>query len=298
MTRDYETYMQRARDLLAKGFDTKQARKDALDFVSRAFDFVKKDIHDALLREERTPENDKLYWSVPDCYAWNAKRAALFVAKFPAEVERANACAALRAEIKAAPEVEKKPSARQVQIAVERSHAKTCQICERAILAETGLIAHHGYERPGDGWQTASCFGARALPFEASRDKLGVYVESLKAAWLRHRDEARDLEAETRPARFYWEVKDPRGSHLRPISHHADVTRATFEAFLADHADALAYATRYGRQRPTFESVKAECVADATRKREFFYKEHKRQKARFDGWTQTHSFNAGAWETV
>lgn len=48
----------------------------------------------------------------------------------------------------------------------------TCQICGRAILANTGTIANHGYERPGDGWQTASCSGAKCLPYEVSKDEL------------------------------------------------------------------------------------------------------------------------------
>lgn len=53
----------------------------------------------------------------------------------------------------------------------------TCQICGRAILARTGVIAHHGYRRPL-GWhaQTASCFGARFVPYEAGHDALDRYV--------------------------------------------------------------------------------------------------------------------------
>lgn len=57
----------------------------------------------------------------------------------------------------------------------------TCQICGRAILANTGFIAHHGYERPGEGYQTASCAGARELPFEVSSDALPPAIESVKA---------------------------------------------------------------------------------------------------------------------
>lgn len=45
-----------------------------------------------------------------------------------------------------------------------------CQICEREIKATKGLIAHHGYKRPGGGYQTGSCSGARYLPYEISRD--------------------------------------------------------------------------------------------------------------------------------
>lgn len=53
-----------------------------------------------------------------------------------------------------------------------------CQICERAIKANTGLIAHHGYKRPGHGWQTRSCFGARYRPYEAACDALPPAIES------------------------------------------------------------------------------------------------------------------------
>jgi hypothetical protein len=56
----------------------------------------------------------------------------------------------------------------------------TCQICGRPVLANTGLIAHHGYTRPGDGWQTASCMGARHLPYEVSCDVLPVAIESIQ----------------------------------------------------------------------------------------------------------------------
>jgi hypothetical protein len=48
----------------------------------------------------------------------------------------------------------------------------TCQICGRAIKANTGLIAHHGYKRPGQGWQTASCFGAKYRPYEVACDAI------------------------------------------------------------------------------------------------------------------------------
>lgn len=55
-----------------------------------------------------------------------------------------------------------------------------CQICAREIKANTGLIAHHGYQRPGSGWQTASCDGAKQLPYEVSRDFIPVVIERYK----------------------------------------------------------------------------------------------------------------------
>lgn len=57
----------------------------------------------------------------------------------------------------------------------------TCQICGRPIKSSTGLIAHHGYKRPGSGWQTASCIGARHLPYEVSCDFIPVAIASVKA---------------------------------------------------------------------------------------------------------------------
>lgn len=51
-----------------------------------------------------------------------------------------------------------------------------CQICGRLVQAKTGVIAHHGYSRPGDGWQTASCFGARYRPYEVACDALDSAV--------------------------------------------------------------------------------------------------------------------------
>ena len=58
----------------------------------------------------------------------------------------------------------------------------TCQICGRPIKAKNGLIAHHGYKRPdrGSGWQTASCPGARYLPYEISCDCLPPTIEYIK----------------------------------------------------------------------------------------------------------------------
>jgi len=81
------------------------------------------------------------------------------------------------AKIKAAEVVPWSPQAKVSE------HAKTCQICGRPIHAATGVIAHHGYERPSDipGFQTDSCYGARFQPFEVSRLRLGWYIAEVAA---------------------------------------------------------------------------------------------------------------------
>lgn len=56
----------------------------------------------------------------------------------------------------------------------------TCQICVREIKAKHGVIAHHGYTRPEQGWQTDSCIGARQLPYEKSRDVIPKAIDFLK----------------------------------------------------------------------------------------------------------------------
>ncbi len=59
----------------------------------------------------------------------------------------------------------------------------TCQICGREIKANTGTIALHGYTRPRQGWQTASCYGAKHLPYEVSCDAIPSAIEKI-TAWL------------------------------------------------------------------------------------------------------------------
>ena len=55
----------------------------------------------------------------------------------------------------------------------------TCQICGREIKNnnKAGLIANHGYRRPGHGWQTASCGGAHELPYEWSHKRIAFEME-------------------------------------------------------------------------------------------------------------------------
>lgn len=64
-----------------------------------------------------------------------------------------------------------------------------CQICGREIKAAKGVIAHHGYQRPGGGWQTASCAGARYLPYEISSDRLPVIIAKVSEYLDRMRTE-------------------------------------------------------------------------------------------------------------
>ena len=77
----------------------------------------------------------------------------------------------LRLAVAALPVVKPPTKAQKEREERERdTRVKHCQICNGLWVAENGVIAHHGYKRPGDGMQTASCFGAMHRPFEVSRD--------------------------------------------------------------------------------------------------------------------------------
>lgn len=71
---------------------------------------------------------------------------------------------------------DKRVANRAKKAAAQATHA-TCQICERRIQANTGVIAHHGYQRPGHGWQTQSCYGARFPAYEHSNSAMQPYID-------------------------------------------------------------------------------------------------------------------------
>lgn len=79
-------------------------------------------------------------------------------------------------------------------------HDTHCQICERQIEAGSGLIAHHGYQRPGQGWQTASCMGARHKPYEVACDVIPAAIDTIKDYIERNEKKAAD-----------WRREPPRG---------------------------------------------------------------------------------------
>lgn len=71
------------------------------------------------------------------------------------------------------------PKVKTVQQIAHDAERMTCQCCSMKYLARLGTVAHHGYERPGTGWQTASCMGAKFLPFENDHARLDLLIESL-----------------------------------------------------------------------------------------------------------------------
>ena len=58
---------------------------------------------------------------------------------------------------------------------------QTCPCCFRLIAVVGEHMAHHGYKRPGLGFQTASCHGTRFAPLEVSSAGLVWLIGALQA---------------------------------------------------------------------------------------------------------------------
>lgn len=176
--------------------------------------------------------------------------------------------------------------------AAKLAKAMTCQCCARQIFAETGVIAHHGYERPGFGYQTASCMGARELPFEVSRDALAYLIAQLR----RMETEAVSMLAAVAnglvPIRCeftdYDAPRDKRTGY-RPTKSF-DVTRANFDEVQAANRDL----------HGDFDNLMEKEVRRRSAELKNLRDEIKAQKARFDGWKQTHAWDSDAqkWKAV
>jgi hypothetical protein len=132
----------------------------------------------------------------------------------------------------------------------------TCQICERQIGHKAGKIAHHGYTRPwhGSGVQTASCYGARELCFEMSREVLGTYIASLVG----------QLEA----------------AKVRQI----EVERPEFSEKLSRFNRNTGKLLEFNRGEKNWEILRGELLANLAQTIKHLPDEITRQQGRFDGW--------------
>lgn len=205
----------------------------------------------------------------------------------------------------AKPLVAKRGDARLPVVKTAKQLAKeatqmTCQCCGRKIFAETGVIAHHGYERPGTGWQTASCFGARELPFEVSRDALGLMIKRLIVQRQRKDERLNALQDETIPVVFTWTVRkpDPRGDRFPRVDekHSREVTRATFEDLrFGELADVMTI-----RSVNSFDQIKDVAIRDTRAELRSLMEYITECEKRYARWQQTHRWDltAKVWLAV
>lgn len=113
---DVAKYEARARALLAAGFTTKSAQKDAKEHASRAYSQARDmvlSVYLAIPREERTPEQESVYDVLPyETHNFRPKHADAIAKGLPGAMEFVpviERTVALYAEIKAAPVTPKPP---------------------------------------------------------------------------------------------------------------------------------------------------------------------------------------------
>jgi len=256
-----ETRIAEAEAALAAGFASEAARRDAMTYlVGRIYEDVAREL----------PYDTNFPYQLIN---WRAKHSDALRSNFAPQVKIIERLVALRDAMKVAALIAKPKSATARKNEAKLALAKTCQICGRPIFAETGVIAHHGYTRPGHGYQTGSCIGARELPFEVSRDRLGSHLISIAALIERF------VEARGQTAREECPVH---AEYARSRNETAtlSITRETYATVRSDFPQFFQRRSLY-----TFDAVlEAELHRqDGAIKNEQDYLKH--QQRRFDAWT-------------
>ena len=185
-------------------------------------------------------------------------------------------------------------SAAQIADDSKRMH---CQACGRAILANMGSIAHHGYERPGWGYQSASCFGAKRLPFEADRAALGEMIVFMRDRLARNEKHRAAIKAEKKPIVFEYEEQ-----LIGPQRHQQfgrwvkwpmvklsfDVSRKSFKEFAKGPGRSVCY----GQDYEDYKARHVEWLSSSINNLRAHIKE---EQARYDGWKASHKWEGGEW---
>ena len=166
-----------------------------------------------------------------------------------------------------------------------------CQACGRAILTKRGTIAHHGYGRPEAYLQTASCMGAKELPFEVDRKVLGRLIVALKDMQTRMQGVRDHIAREVLPVERQYTV----GFGPKVEKRSFKFWRITFES--EQSQEALHHGGWFDYKFD--DLLKAELASHDGRLRSIA-REIKDQQDRYDGWRQTHEWGDGdgLWATL
>jgi hypothetical protein len=188
------------------------------------------------------------------------------------------------------------PTEKQIAAAkLREGKAMTCQCCGRDIFAERGKIAHHGYERPGDGFQTASCMGAQHAPFEASRTRLGQMITGL----TNNRDSQIERRGKVEREEIGGDIVVTWTNYQKPLGRghyeeeRAYVGRANFAEAEGELKQALSR-----RGITSFDALKKNEIAQIEARIRHLNERIAYEQARYDGWKQTHRWQARQWATL
>lgn len=216
---------------------------------------------------------------------WTDLARKAFGSEIDDEIEMMIKLTELRVKVLALPinKSEKPPSKAAVSKKERDDVAMTCQICGGKYLAKKGKIAHHGYKRPGEGYQTQSCFGAMAAPFEVSRDTLGQWIGFIKKDLKRAEDK---LQFASTSPELPFAGSVGYGASYRKIEVSAN--ERNFDEVKVDLIDKLKKAqgsySSISSLPDSFDNLRKRSVATAKRIISDIEYDLKSQQSRYDKW--------------
>lgn len=101
---------------------------------------------------------------------------------------------------------------------------RTCACCFRPIAIQSNRMVHHGYERPWEGMQTASCMGIRYKPLERSDEGLRAAITGMENHITRRENDLAEKDAKTTLS-----VKNSRGQYIDITPEHKGWASALYE---------------------------------------------------------------------
>jgi hypothetical protein len=140
---------------------------------------------------------------------------------------------------------------RQLQEDYEAGAHMTCQLCGRLIRSKHGVIAHHGYTRPGGGWQTSSCDGTHHSPLEVSNAHLIETIADYEKLCQRQTLRIESVRNEKEPVVIH--IK-PHWSENRRHPYVFSFDRSTYDEVRASSEGQL-------NSRATFEDYKDKFIS-------------------------------------
>lgn len=166
----------------AESFPTKQAKKDCLTRIQRAYEcLVDKIDRDALKAighdhwnvyplELRHIREDKHLKLLHAGLGWDRANSVTYLKGYQTQVKEMPVVK---------PAAKPKAPARTTER--QATHVGTCQICARKhkVDVKTGRIASHGYTKHF-GFHNNQCFGSHSMPYETHTDRLEQLVAKMK----------------------------------------------------------------------------------------------------------------------
>ena len=161
-----------------------------------------------------------------------------------------------------------------------------CQVCDRELQANNGIVRDHGHKRR-DGWHEGACMGSGKMPLNLDFRVLKEVIERAIPAEIRyHQETIAKIEDEdkVRVAGAYFVTADTYPDRVKAMivngyySHRPTViTPEHFARELTNH--------------PTWEAYKANKLTQANANIEALFKELEGRKTRLAEWTPTPYLN-------